>query len=54
MFNVISLRMLKVIFIFLVLTFQSLATKIYGSSGQWVNSDEIFAEAWAQYLDEDW
>ena len=28
------------------------ALKIYGSSGQWVNPDEILAEAWAQCLDE--
>ena len=28
------------------------AIKIYGSSGQWVNPDEILAEAWAKCLDE--
>ena len=29
------------------------AIKIYSSSEQWVNPDEILAEAWAKCLDEE-
>ena len=51
----------RFIFLFLFLTFHSLAEQLppckgdcwtNGSSGQWVNPDEILAEAWAKCLDE--